>query len=141
VRLRLAAVSVVALLHLPARAQDGYKVIVNSSNAVASLSRSQVSELFLKKVTSWPGGKSVEPVEPPDRSPAREKFCSEIHGKTPSLLKAYWTRVVFAGHMQPPVAKGSEEDVVAFVRANPGAIGYVAAATDTGGVKVVSVNP
>jgi ABC-type phosphate transport system substrate-binding protein len=45
---------------------------------------------------------------------------------------------VFSGKDVPPPEKGTDADVVAFVKSNPGAIGYVAAGS-ADGVKVVSL--
>jgi hypothetical protein len=46
---------------------------------------------------------------------------------------------VFSGRDTPPAIKASDASVLEFVRANPGAIGYVSPGADLAGVKVVSV--
>lgn len=120
--------------------ESGFKVIVNAANPAQAMSRRQVSDLFLKKVTHWPDGTTVEPVEPPEKSRTRAYFLSDVMGgKSALALKAFWQKRVFAGRDTPPVEKASDEEVVAFVRANPGAVGYVAAATATEAVKVVEL--
>jgi ABC-type phosphate transport system substrate-binding protein len=117
-----------------------YKGIVNGSSTVHSLSRSQVSALFLKRVTAWEnGGGDVHPVEPPE-GPVREKFCLEVIGKSYAAIKVYWTRLTFAGRDTPPASKASDEEVVAFVRNTPGSIGYVSEAASTAGVNVIAVS-
>jgi len=54
-------------------------------------------------------------------------------------VKSYWQQQIFSGRDVPPVEKSSDAQVVAFVKQNPGAIGYVAEGTDTAGTKVVTV--
>ncbi len=91
-------------------------------------------------MTHWPDGTTVEPVEPPEKSRTRAYFLSDVmNGKSALALKAFWQKRVFSGRDTPPVEKASDEEVVAFVRANPGAIGYVAADARSDGVKVVEL--
>lgn len=117
----------------------GYQVIVHPSNPAASLTRSQLADVYLKKQTAWPDGSAIEPVEPPEKSRTRTYFLYDVmDGRSALALKAFWQKKAISGRM-PPVEKTSEEDVVAFVRATPGAIGYVGPATAVPGVKVVQV--
>jgi ABC-type phosphate transport system substrate-binding protein len=138
-RLRVLLV-VLAAWAAPALAEDGFVVIVHPSAAAGELSRRDVSGLFLKKVVRWPDGLEVAPVEPPDRSPARVRFCEVIHVRSPAAVKAHWNRLIFSGREVPPVEKASDAEVVAFVQRTPGAIGYVAASTPVPGVKVVRLS-
>ena len=57
-------------------------------------------------------------------------------------VKAYWQQMIFSGREVPPPEKASAKDVVAFVSANRGGVGYVPAGTPLGeGVKTVDVKP
>lgn len=121
-------------------AQDAtaYKVVVHPSNPVNQLSRLKIGEIFLKKATRWPEGGPVLPVELSAKTPMRQRFTLEIYGKQVIAISAYWQQMIFSGKGIPPPEKSNEE-VVAYVRDTPGAIGYVWAGTDTSSVKVVSV--
>ncbi len=55
-------------------------------------------------------------------------------------VDAYWQGLVFSGKASPPPTVGSDQEVVSFVRSTPGAVGYVSAGADTGGVKVLTIN-
>ena len=44
-----------------------------------------------------------------------------------------------SGKEVPPATKASDDDVIAFVKATPGGIGYVSAGASTAGVKVIDV--
>ncbi len=128
-----------ALLLAPAGlAVEGFKVIVNGSNGLSSVTRNQLSRYFLKKTTAWSNGQQVVPVQPSDER-VRSAFSRDVHGKSLQALTSYWNQVVFSGRDVPPLEKRSEEAVVDFVRANPGAIGFVSPETATAGVKVVAV--
>jgi ABC-type phosphate transport system substrate-binding protein len=123
-------------------AEGAYVVIVNAGNPVSSLSVSEVSELFLKKACNWPDGTKAAPVDFVEGSPVHESFSKGVLGKNPSAVKAYWQKMIFAGREVPPPEKATPEDVVGYVRANPGGIGYVPAGTALGaGVKILKLRP
>ena len=119
-----ALVAVVAAA-VPAQAQD-FKVIVNSANSTSDLSAEVAAKLFLKQTSKFPNGTSAQPVDLGKASPVR-------------AVETYWQQQIFSGKDVPPAAKASDDDVIAFVKANPGAIGYVSAGASTAGVKVIDV--
>jgi ABC-type phosphate transport system substrate-binding protein len=138
--LLLGSLLALAFAAATARADDGFVVIVHSSNGVGALTKAQASELFLKKTTKWSGGEGVQPVDLKATSPTREKFSQAVHGKSAAAISTYWSRLVFSGRETSPPEKASDDEVIAFVKANPGAVGYVAAGASTAGVKVVTLN-
>ena len=115
-----------------------YKVIVNPSNPLTSISYENVSRIFLKKTTKFPNGRSASPVELPGNSAIREHFSQDVHGKSASAVDAYWKQLIFSGRDIPPLQK-NESGVLDFVRSNEDAIGYVSATADTSRLKVVLV--
>ena len=126
-------------LAAPAQAAS-YKLIVNNSVPVSSLSKKAVSDLFLKKTIKWENGTAVMPVDQLDSSNAREGFSKDVHGKPAAAVKSYWNQQIFSGRDVPPVEKKSDAEVLSFVRSTPGAIGYVSEAASVDGVRVVTVN-
>jgi len=117
----------------------GYKVIVNNANGESSLAKKELAQLFMKKTAKWSDGTPVVAVDQTDKSTVRERFTLEIHGKSVSAVKSYWQQQIFSGRDVPPVEKSSDAQVIAFVKQNAGAVGYVADGADTAGVKVVAV--
>jgi len=118
----------------------GFRIIVHASNPTTSLSVSEVSQFFLKRTTRWSSGGPVQPVDLPTSSALRESFSKRVLGRGAVAVEAYWNKQIFSGQATPPVVKSSERDVLAYVKDNAGAIGYVG--TDTpleSGVKVVSL--
>jgi ABC-type phosphate transport system substrate-binding protein len=136
-------VATIGVLSSPLAAQSQeFTVIVNASNPVASLPRDDVAKLFLKKTVSWASGQAVAPVELPPTAKARVEFARDILNKSVGQVKSYWQQQIFSGRDVPPPEKQSENDVVAFVRSNPGAIGYVSKGVQIGrGVKPLTVEP
>jgi ABC-type phosphate transport system substrate-binding protein len=116
-----------------------FKVIVNRSVNTDALTRQQVSDLFLKKTTKWQDGTSVAAVDQPDSSAVRDAFSREIHGKPASAVKSYWNKQIFSGRDLPPLEKKTDAEILAYVRATAGAVGYVGGTTETDGVRVVTV--
>jgi ABC-type phosphate transport system substrate-binding protein len=127
----------------PARGAGGtatYKVIVNSSNSVASLSAAEASQLLLKRATRWSHGPAALPVDLPVASSVRDAFSRDVLGKPAVAIEAFWTKQIFSGQAVPPVIKPSESEIVAYVRENPGAIGYVSDSTSLeSGVKAIPI--
>jgi hypothetical protein len=94
----------------------------------------------MKKTTLWDDGTKVLPVDQVE-GPLRESFSKDIHGKTMVAVKNYWNQVIFSGLGVPPPVKASDPEVLAYVKANPGAVGYVSATAPITEVKVLRVEP
>ncbi len=145
VKLRASVLVVAGLVVNPAFAADSataYKLIVNAANAVTTLSHDDVSRIFLKKTTKWPNGQPALPVDQPATAAVRQAFSKEILKRAPYEVAAYWNQAIFRGLGLPPPMKSSDSEVLAYVRANPNAIGYVAAEAKIGdGVKVLTLRP
>ncbi len=138
---RLASVALaLALLVAPASggAGEGFQVIVNGQNPVSSVSRDLLSRIFLKKVQKWDNGWPATPVDQDQASSVRAAFSKAVHGKPVTAVSSYWQRQIFAGNDVPPAEKADDAAVIAFVRASPGAIGYVSGNVPPD-VKVVAV--
>lgn len=116
-----------------------FVVVAHPSVEVGRLSREQLSRLFLKKDTRWPGGDGVLVVEPADPA-VRKAFAARVHGKSLGALRSYWNQMIFGGRDVPPVEKPSDQAVLDFVREHPGAVGYASPAAATAGVRVLSVD-
>jgi ABC-type phosphate transport system substrate-binding protein len=131
-----------ALASSVASAQEReFKLVVNASVGVPSLTAAEASQYFLKKRTTWPGGQAVQPVDQTGESSARRAFSKVVLKRDVGAVKSYWQTQIFSGRGVPPPEKASDAAVLAFVESNPGGIGYVSAgALVGGGVKEVAVN-
>lgn len=126
--------------HLPAQEAPSFKVIVNASNPVSTISVKQVAKFFLKKESRWGNGTEVLPIDLTVESPAREGFSLAVLGKPTPAVKSYWQQMIFSGRGTPPMETSTEADVVAFVGSIAGAIGYVSGETPLPpGVKAIAL--
>ena len=122
-----------------AGAQD-FKVVVNDTNTLTSVSAKQLSRIFLKRTAKWPTGVPAVPIDQAASTDVRGEFSSAVHGRNLSAIKAYWQRMIFSVHAVPPIAMASDNEILAAVRADPGAVGYVTVDTSiVDGVKVIEV--
>ena len=133
--------AVLILLILPIQAQQemSFKIIINQNNPTDSLTKSQISKLFLKKVTQWDSGYKVFPVDLTENNDARRDFSMKIHGKAVSAIKSYWQQQIFSGRSVPPPEKISDREIIEYISANANAIGYVSKDADINNVKVLNV--
>ena len=123
-----------------AQGTPGYLVIVNAANSASTLPRGEIAALFLKQVTTWPDGSPVAVVDLSDKSPVRAAFSRAVIGRPASAVRNYWQQQVFGGKAVPPTQRASDAEVVAFVRENPNAIGYVAPTTPLGpGIRPLTI--
>lgn len=139
-RFRFAAMAVLLVMLMAASASAAdFQVIVNPANTVKSLSLEELAKIFMKKTVKWDDGVSIAPVDQVARSAVREVFTTLVHGKQVNAVVSYWQQQIFSGGQVPPPEKATDAAVIAYVKANPGAIGYIAPGAAADGVRVVPV--
>ena len=121
-------------------AQDNVKIIVNPANTISSITVSELSNIFLKKVSKFDNGDKAVPVDQVADSPVRVSFSDQYLGKSVSAVKNYWNQQLFSGAGVPPEEKQNDAAVINFVKANAGAIGYVSSGASITEVKVLNVH-
>ena len=117
-------------------ANAGVVVVVSSKSDVTSLSKEQVSQLFLNKASSFPGGGAATPVDQAAGA-SRNQFYATVSGKDAAQMKAYWAQLTFTGKGTQPKQLGSSSDVRKFVAGSATAIGYIDAGDVDASVRVV----
>lgn len=129
------------LLATPLFAQGelGFVLVVHPENPTTRLSRGEVSQMYLKKLTKWPDEQPVLAVDQPVNARVRETFSKHIHGRAASSVASFWRQQLFSGRGVPVPEKASDDAVLRFVSSNRGAIGYVASTTQLAGVKVLAL--
>ncbi|HEX2797243.1 MAG TPA: hypothetical protein VHN38_09170 [Immundisolibacter sp.] len=114
-------------------------IVVSPHNPTTTLSRSEVSNIFLGKINRFPNGQPAVPIDQPEDSQQRKDFYRDVSNKQPADIKAYWSRMIFTGRGQPPMVVEGDEQVKKSLAGRPDGIGYIdrAAVDDT--VKVLAV--
>ena len=129
-RRALVALAAVLALAAPARAADDFVVVVHPSVRGAAVHKADLAAVFLKKVPRWGDKTPAVPVDQSATSVVRRAFSESVLGMPVSTVLQYWQKQMFATPPQrPPAVKASDAEVVAFVAATPGAVGYVSART------------
>ena len=100
-------------------------VIVSARSQVEPMRPDQVAAIFLGQSARFPDGTVATPIDQPIGSSQRDGFYQRVAGKTPALLKAWWSKMVFTGRGQPPRELAGNAAVRQAVASTPGAIGYI----------------
>ncbi len=142
-RLSAAALAVALVIGGVASGEgQGFAVIVNSANPIETVSRAQLSKIFLKQEAAWPDGQVIVPVDQPEDSSVRAEFSRVVLGRTVAAVKSFWQKQIFSGSAVPPLEKGSNSDVALYVSSFHGAVGYVGVIRQlSDGRSVVSLPP
>jgi hypothetical protein len=119
-----------------ALAAQAFVIVAHPALAVDAVEKSVVQRVFLKQVSKL-GRTRVTPVDQHLNAPVREAFSRQVVHQPVIEVRRYWQQQLWAGGELPPETRTSDEEVLEFVRTTPGGIGYVSAAADTFGVKVI----
>ena len=114
-------------------------VIANSSVTDASLTKSQLTDIYTKKTTTWTDGAKIVPVTLSRGSEVQNDFLNKVMGMGVREYTSYWVEAVFTGSGTPPKAFNSETELVEFVEKTPGAIGFISAETPKGKTKTITI--
>ena len=121
--------------------EPAFRVVVHRDNPMTSITRAELSAIYMKRMRNWRDGRAIVPVDQPSSSRARELFSRAVHGKNVAYVTRYWQRLIFSGRGIPPRQLQGDAAVLALVKNNRDAIGYIAPETPTNGVKVLQVMP
>lgn len=107
-----------------AAAADGtVAVIVAPGSALPLLSAEELASIY-RRQKLFVTGMRVQPVNLPPQHALRRWFSQQLLKQAPEEMDGYWRDLYFNG-VVPPFVLASEEAVLRFVVATPGAIGYV----------------
>ena len=100
-------------------------VIVSARSSIEALRTDQVAAIFLGQSARFPDGALATALDQPIGSIERNQFYVRVTGKTPALLKAHWSKLVFTGRGQPPRELQDNAAVRRAVAEDAGLIGYI----------------
>jgi hypothetical protein len=126
--IRLSVVVTAIVLGVQARSEppgaDTIAVVVGRDSFIAEIDRDVLRELYMRRQRLWANGTAAMPVNLPADHALRERFSRLVLGRAVRDLVAYWNARYFEG-IRPPIVLPSGSAVCAYVRVEPGAIGYV----------------
>jgi len=122
------------------QAADEIVLVANPDVGVTTLSVDAVKAICTGKTANWNNGAAVV-LAVLDGGVTHEAFVRTYAGKTPSQFAVFWKKQAFTGKGFEPKAFASESELLKYVAATKGAIGYVsaAAAGDLAGCQKVEI--
>lgn len=112
-------------------------VVVSTRSTISSLTTSQIAKIFLAKTGTFPGGGNAVPLDQAEGTAIRNEFYAKVTGKDTAQLKAYWSKIIFAGDGQPPKVTLGNEGVKKALANDPSAIGYIDKSAVDNSIRVV----
>lgn len=116
-------------------------IVVSPRNPLSALRCEQVAAIFMAQTDRFPGGAEAVALDLPPGSALRDAFYRRVADRSPALMKAYWSKMVFTGRGQPPRELHNSAAVRRMVADNPAMIGYIDRAALDASVKVLELRP
>ena len=109
-------------------------VVVNVESPLNIVSHNELINIFMGRYRRLPSGEAALPV---DLVPLKERFYRALVDKELAEINSYWARLIFSGQASPPVQMQAVNEMLQYIRRNPGALGYLDAASVPEGVRVI----
>ena len=119
------------------RAQD-VLIVVNRVSSVSQITEAQMRDIFTGTRSRFDDGGRAIPVTLKGE-PVHEVFLHHYIRNSPEEFRTRWRKAVSTGQGSMPKEFGSEVDLLDYVEATPGAIGYVSRVGEKNSVKVLRV--
>ena len=127
------------LLSIPCSLLAEVLVVTGVDSQSITLSKDQISDIFLGKITTLPNGNSVTLVDQPESNPLRNEFYLKVANKSAAQAKALWAKLYFTGRGEPPREARDDNDIKKIVNSTRGAIGYIDQSAVDKSVKVLLI--
>jgi hypothetical protein len=114
------------------------QIVANASVTATEVTADELKGVFLGQKSKLADGSAVEPVLS-QFGAAHVEFLKDFVGKTDQGLRDHFKSLVFTGKASMPKAFMSDVEILKYVAATKGAIGYVSATADASGVKKLKI--
>ena len=113
-------------------------IVVNENVGVTQITETRLRDIFTGARTRFDNGGRAVPVLLKG-GPVHEVFLHRHVGDTPDEFRIRWRKAVFTGQGSMPKECSSEADLLKYVEATPGAIGYISRMSEGSTVKPLTV--
>ena len=117
-------------------AEPPVDIVVIAHPGIARVDLPTLQRLYTGRAVEV-GGTAANVVNAPPGTPSRERFLTLVVQLDDGRYIAYWTVRRHVGKGAPPRELRSSAEIIAYVQATPGAIGYIPAAELRPGLNVV----
>ncbi|MDY6904927.1 MAG: hypothetical protein SWH61_09590 [Thermodesulfobacteriota bacterium] len=114
-------------------------IIANSGVPADTISKMHLEEIYLGKRNKWPDNSPIRYILTGD-SVVHQAFLRIYLHRSPTQFEMHWRNMIFTGQGIKPLSLPSDQAVIDYVAATPGAVGYVSAPPDAANVKTITVN-
>lgn len=118
----------------PAMADGGIAVIAHP--AMPKTDQVTLQRLYTGRIVSI-SQQAAMPLNLPPGDPFRKQFRDAVLGQTEEQYVGYWLVRRYVGKGAPPQEFGSIEEMLSYIGATPGAVGYVPASKIPLGANVI----
>jgi hypothetical protein len=123
---------------VPAVSAQDVVLIANSDVSVDAIAASDVKNIFLGKKSDWGNGSKIT-FFTTAQVETQKVFLKSYVGKSINQYKRFWKKQVFTGKGKMPRSSANDQEMVNLVTSTGGTIGYIAAGTDLGNAKILSI--
>ena len=117
-----------------------FQLVVHPGVRGTWISRASLQALYTGQTDRWGDKTSAKPVDQSLKTPVRRAFTTSVLGRSTGEIQRYWQDRIALDRVFPPPIKSTDEEVLRFVAATAGAVGYVGLDTAIPeGVKVISI--
>ena len=106
-------------------AEPAIAIIANHDGDYATLTRRQVVDIYMGKLTVLNNGTFPQPVDYQGNPEIRERFYRLMTGKNLAQINAYWARMSFTGQANPTRLLPDQKAMLRAVGKNQDALGFV----------------
>ncbi|PCJ16617.1 MAG: phosphate ABC transporter substrate-binding protein [Gammaproteobacteria bacterium] len=135
--MRTINLSVFLAVTLSMAAHADIAIVVHPDNPLAQATSAEISKIFLAKTKTYSNGEKIKLLDLEEGDELRDQFYKMVANKTPSQVKAYWSRLIFTGKGQPPQVLIDSDEIVEAIEENANGIGYIDPESITDSVKVI----
>jgi ABC-type phosphate transport system substrate-binding protein len=100
-------------------------VYFTCGSGVSSLKDDKITRVFTGKENYWDNNKQIIVCLPSTKSESATDVCQKVYHKSVKDVQKFWLSIVFQGRAKSPKFFDTEEEMIEFVRKNPGAIGVL----------------
>ena len=112
----------ICCLALSGLARADIAVVVSADSPLRTVSQNELINIYMGRYRRLPSGDAALPV---DVSPLKERFYRALVNKDLAEINSYWARLIFSGQASPPVQMQGHEEMLQYIRRNPGALGFL----------------
>ncbi len=121
-------------------AKSQYLMIAHPEFPYLKTNAAELRRIYLGEMTEWKGHYKVVPVNQKKGQDERQGFFYKILKMTEKEYTRHWQQMEKEQRIKPPAEFANCAEVVAYIKKNKHAIGYINAACPHEGVKVLFVN-